>query len=103
MTYPSDDLANHAAPVAAGVHRSVAAVLHQAQFVLEAQLFGELIDQIDAVALQVRASAHGVRLLLRRQNEQTRFNGDCEGSLWKHGDFATAKSDRARNPSSWTG
>lgn len=62
MTYPSDDLTNHAVPVAAGIHGSIAVVLHQVQVVLEAQLLGELRDQVDAVALQVRASAHGVRV-----------------------------------------
>ncbi len=35
ITYPSDDLTNHAVPVAAGVHGTVAVVLHQVQFVLE--------------------------------------------------------------------
>lgn len=53
MTYPSEDLTNHAVPVATGVHGSIAAVLHQVEFVLEAQLLGEFSDQINAVALQL--------------------------------------------------
>ena len=70
MIYPSDDLANHALPVAAGVHCSVAIVFHQVQFVLESQLLGEHSEQVDTVALQLRASAHGVWVILSKQNEQ---------------------------------
>ncbi len=91
MTYPFDDLTNHAVPVAAGVHDSVAVVLHQVQFVLEAQLLGELRDQVDAVALQLRAFAHGVRVLLRKQNIQPHFNAECEGSLWENRAEAAVK------------
>lgn len=64
QTYPSDNLSNHSAPAATGVDASVATVLHQLEFVTEADHLWELSQQIHAEALQLRTAAHGVRLLL---------------------------------------
>lgn len=91
LTDPSDNLPNHPIPVAAGVHYSIAVVLHQVQFVLEAQLLGQFSEQINAVALQLRASAHGIRVILRKHNKQPNLWDEAASHEEKEGTDQIAK------------
>lgn len=90
-TYPSDDLANHATPVAVGVHSSIAAVFHQVHFVCESHILGKCRDQVNAVALQLRTSAHGIWVLLRERHKYPLVNGVSDRSLWENWVEASAK------------
>ena len=63
-SHPSHHLSDHAVPVAIVILTPVVVVLHQVNAVFEAELLGELRQQVHAVALQLGAFGHGVWVLL---------------------------------------
>ena len=64
FTYTSHHLSNHPVPVPTLVLSAVRCILHQVYFEPEAQLFGQLREQVHAVAFQLRALGHRVGILL---------------------------------------
>ena len=75
-----DELAHHAVPLALVVLGAVLPVRHQLDLVGEAEDVGQLLEQVQAVALEavvpvqrlVRLLVHHIRVLLHRHNNNVR-------------------------------